>query len=247
MNIYKYTLGIVVPTYKEKDNIETLLIRVKTEVEKYRINTTLLVMDDSSPDGTADIVKSLIPKFNSDYLTIQINVRPGKMGLGSAYTQGFGMLKDDCEYLLEMDADLSHQPEYVHEFMSLMLAGNDLIIGSRYIQGGGVENWGWHRKAISLGGSVYCQTILGIPVHDWTGGYNMYRSSVFESIKLDQIQAEGYLFQVEMKYKTIKANFKWVESAIIFPDRSAGHSKFSKKIMLEAILGVWKLRFSKHQ
>lgn len=242
---YQFTLGIVVPTYKERDNIENLLNRVKVEVEKHSIVTTLLVMDDSSPDGTADIVTRLIPILNSDYLTIQIKVRPGKLGLGSAYVQGFQVLKDSCEYLLEMDADLSHKPEYVNIFLEKVKMGNDLVIGSRYIKGGGVEDWGIIRKGISSGASIYCQWILGISINDWTGGYNMYRSTVFDTVKLDCMIAEGYLFQIEMKYKTVKNNFKWIESPIVFPDRSAGHSKFDKKILLEALIGVWKLRFTK--
>ena len=239
---YTKKLGIVVPTYKEKDNIEKLLFRVRAEIEKYNINTVVQVMDDSSPDGTADIVKSLINDMASDNFELRIVVRPGKMGLGSAYTQGFELLKHECEYLCEMDADLSHQPEYLHTFLEQMDKGKDLVIGSRYIAGGGVENWGVHRKLISSGASTYCQTILGIDIHDWTGGYNMYRSNVFNTVNLSKIVAEGYLFQVEMKFKTVRSGFKWVESPIIFPDRSAGHSKFDKRILLEAMTGVWKLK-----
>ena len=242
LNNYSKKLGIIVPTYKEKDNIENLLNRIKTEVEKYSIPTIVQIMDDSSPDGTADIVNGLIPKLNSELLEVRIKVRPGKMGLASAYTQGFELLRKDCQYLCEMDADLSHQPEYLHVFIAKMDAGMDLVIGSRYVKGGGVENWGIHRKLISNGGSIYCQAILGIPIHDWTGGYNMYRSTVFDTIRIDKIVAEGYLFQVELKFKTVKSGFKWSESPIIFPDRSAGHSKFDKSIMLEAMTGVWKLK-----
>lgn len=240
-----FELGIVVPTYKEKENIAELLSLILKEVETHQIKTLVLIMDDNSPDGTADIVNNIIQFNQSQFLTIRIKVRPGKMGLGSAYTTGLTMLQPECEYLQEMDADLSHRPEYLHTFLNLARGGYDAVFGSRYVQGGGIENWGPIRKFISFGGSLYSRLVLGVNISDFTGGYNLYKSSVFDVIKLDKIRAEGYLFQIEMKYKTAKAGLLYTESPIIFPDRAQGKSKFDKRIFVEAITGVWRLRFSK--
>jgi dolichol-phosphate mannosyltransferase len=237
-------LGIIVPTYKEQDNIYNLLKRVQTEVEKYKITTHLLVMDDSSPDRTREIIEAYQAQLNSQYLQISLHVRKSKMGLASAYTTGIKILKANCKYLLEMDADLSHKPEYIHDFVEKAKQGYDLIIGSRYVKGGGVENWSWIRKTISTNASRYSRSVLGLKVRDLTGGYNMYNSKVFDTVNLDKIMSSGYLFQIEMKYKTIKNNFKWTEVPIIFPDRVAGKSKFNKTIMLEALVKIWQVKFT---
>jgi len=240
-----FTLGIVVPTYKEKENITELLTQIKEEVEAHKIKTVVLVMDDNSPDGTADIVRAIIENNKSSFLSIRLHVRPGKMGLGSAYTTGLTMLQPESEYLQEMDADLSHRPQYLHVFLEKAQSGYDAVFGSRYVLGGGIENWGPVRKFISFGGSLYSRAVLGVGISDFTGGYNLYKATVFDTIKLDEIGAEGYLFQIEMKYKTARSGLKYTESPIIFPDRAQGKSKFDKRIFLEAITGVWKLRFGK--
>jgi dolichol-phosphate mannosyltransferase len=242
LNTPKYTLGIVIPTYNEAENIAILIDRVKTEVEKYSIKTVILVMDDGSPDGTYNLVNEYIKTATfSEFLTVTAKQRPGKQGIASAYTQGFSILKPDCEFLLEMDADFSHKPEYIHEFLSCMDAGSDLVIGSRYINGGGVENWTLIRKLISTKYSLFCRLVLRVPVRDFTGGYNMFRASVFDTVKLDEIESTGFLFQIEMKSKVIKSGFSWMESPIIFPDRINGVSKFNKKVMLEAAIKIWSL------
>jgi dolichol-phosphate mannosyltransferase len=237
-----FNLGIVIPTYNEKDNISELLELVYEQCVRNKISTQVLVMDDNSPDGTADIVRGLSAKLNSDRFKLQVHVRPQKMGLASAYIQGFQMLKDKVDYLLSMDADLSHKPEYVSTFLSKANEGNDFVIGSRNIKGGGVENWPFYRVMISKAGSFYARTILGVKIFDFTGGYNLYRSDIFNKFDLNTVKAQGYLFQIEMKYSLAKHGYKFTEFPIIFPDRTRGKSKISKKIIIEAFIGVWGLR-----
>jgi dolichol-phosphate mannosyltransferase len=241
-----YNLGIVVPTYNEKDNIINLIDQLSSNLKDKSINTILLIMDDSSPDGTGEIVRDYINNHNFDFLTIELKVRAGKQGLASAYTQGFQYLIDNYSpsYLLSLDADLSHDPKYIPLMYNLIDKENqDLIVGSRYVDGGGVLNWGIFRKMISKGGSLYAKTILGININDLTGGFNMYRSSLFDTIELSSINAHGYLFQIEMKYRVSKITNNYKEFPIIFADRVNGKSKMSKLIILEAFLGVWKLKF----
>jgi dolichol-phosphate mannosyltransferase len=238
----EYKLGIVIPTYNESENILELLERIKEQVDKQSIKTLVLIMDDNSPDGTAEVVEQNTPNLESNFLEVRVHVRPGKQGLASAYKQGFAKIKDEVEYLLEMDADLSHQPRYFPQFLKLAEQGYDLVIGSRYVKGGGVEGWTWDRQLISRLGSLYSTIILLTNIRDFTGGYNLYRSSVFDTLKLDSLQAEGYLFQIELKFKTRRAGFRVIESPIIFPDRSRGQSKMSGSIFWEALFGVVKLR-----
>ena len=240
-------LGIVVPTYNEKDNISDLLNLIKENVAKLDAKTTVLVMDDSSPDGTADIVGQLQTKLNGKNFEIKLKVREGKQGLATAYTQGFAIIQPDVDYLMSMDADLSHQSKYIKNFLAKAKEGFDLIIGSRYIQGGGVIDWGVVRKLISKMGSLYSKTILGVKINDFTGGYNMYKSELLNKKFLDGVKARGYLFQIEMKYRLAKQGVKFAENPIIFPDRTKGQSKISKKIIIEAFLGVWKLKFGKYK
>jgi dolichol-phosphate mannosyltransferase len=238
-------LGIVIPTYNEKDNIIDLLGQIQQEVETNRIRTLVLVMDDSSPDQTGLAVEAFSKELNSEYLTVELKTRPQKSGLASAYKEGFKLLRDRVDYLMSMDADLSHKPEYLKNFIQEAQNGYDLVIGSRYIQGGGVRNWNLTRKFISKFGSFYARTILGVNIHDFTGGYNLYRSEIFRYVPLESIKADGFLFQIEMKYRLAKKTYKFIEIPIIFPDRTKGKSKMSKKIALEALLGVWRLKFSK--
>ncbi len=243
----EFTVAIVVPTYNEKGNIKELLGQVQEVVESNQIPTLLLVMDDNSPDGTAGIVQSFIEQNQSKFLKVELKVRPGKMGLSSAYKQGFGYILEnfDCQFLMEMDADLSHKPLYIPKFIAQSKLGFQAVFGSRYVEGGGVENWGWLRRKISYFGSLYTRTILGFPIRDFTGGYNFFERSVFQNLKMDEIMAEGYLFNIEIKYRVASLGYKFSEVPIIFPDRTAGKSKFSKKIVWEAIVGVWKLRNQK--
>jgi dolichol-phosphate mannosyltransferase len=239
----KFELGIVIPTYNEKDNIGELLLSIKNTCDG--ITTVVLVVDDNSPDGTAKVVQTLIEHVCTERFEIRLLNRASKMGLGSAYKQGFTLLMPEVKNLVSMDADHSHQPTYLPEFISISNEGYDLVIGSRYVDGGGVKNWALYRQILSKGASVYSKSLLWMNVNDLTGGYNLYKSEVFEKINLNSIRAEGYLFQVEMKYKIIKSGFKFFETPIVFPDRKKGKSKISRKIILEALVGVVRLRLGK--
>jgi dolichol-phosphate mannosyltransferase len=224
---------IIIPTYNERNNIIPLI----EEIEKY-LNTDILVMDDSSPDGTGDAVRE-IQKYKPFIYLIQ---RPGKMGLASAYLQGFQYaIEHDYDAVFEMDADFSHNPKYLPHFISA-LKDSDLVIGSRYIPGGGVKNWSKIRELISRGGNFYARIILGIPIKDTTGGFKCFRVEALKQFDLKKISSEGYSFQIEMNYLFHKNGFRVEEIPIIFEERREGQSKMSKKIFLEAMKQVWKFR-----
>ena len=228
---------IVIPTYNERDNIEELLEAI-TRIEPA---AHLLIVDDNSPDHTSEIVENLIKSTYTDRLFLL--KRTGKMGLGTAYLDGFKWaLTRDYDYIFEMDADLSHNPKYLPDFLAAIQT-HDVVVGSRYVPGGGVKNWGVIRKFISRGGSLYARTILGIPLRDLTSGFKCFRSEVLRAIDLDGIKSNGYSFQIEMTYRAKCKGFRVVETPIVFEDRTVGKSKMSRKIFLEAVLMVWKLRF----
>jgi dolichol-phosphate mannosyltransferase len=240
-------LGIVIPTYNEIDNINILLNSLTTELESTELKTRILIMDDSSPDGTGAEITKWIAEHDFKNTIIELHTREGKQGLASAYTQGFSYLIERFgpEFLLSMDADMSHNPEYIEGMMQKIRNENlDLVVGSRYVKGGGVVNWSWFRKLISRGGSIYAKSVLGMSINDLTGGYNLYRKNIFQKLDLDNIKAQGYLFQIEMKYRTAQNKFILGEYPIIFADRINGQSKISKFIIIEALLGTIGLRFS---
>ena len=228
---------VVIPTYNERENIGELIPRV-LEVPRFRV----LVVDDNSPDGTAEIVRDLArgePR-------IGLLSRPGKQGLGRAYLAGFRRALDEgAEFICEMDADFSHDPRYLPDLLAAAEERYDLVLGSRYVRGGGTVNWGLARQLISRGGNVYARAILGLPVSDATGGFRCYRRRVLETLDLGAIQSNGYSFQIEMVYRTRRAGFRVGEVPIIFPDRRVGQSKMSRRIVLEALLTVWRLRFGR--
>ncbi|ADG82268.1 polyprenol monophosphomannose synthase [Thermincola potens] len=226
---------VVIPTYNEKENIAKLigeLMKVNGELE-------VLVVDDGSPDGTGEIVRALARENER----VHVIHRPGKMGLGTAYITGFryALKRPDIECILEMDADFSHQPKYIKDFLR-EIKEYDVVLGSRYIPGGGVENWGWSRRLLSKGGSLFARLVLGLPYRDCTGGFRCYRRQVLEQIDLNTITSEGFGFQVEMLYACHQNKFRIKEIPIIFPDRREGTSKISRKIVLEAFCMVLKLR-----
>lgn len=226
---------IIIPTYNERENIEPLTAAVFEELPQAHI----LIVDDGSPDGTGELV-DLLARRESRLMAIH---RPGKMGLGTAYVAGFRYgLDRDYSYICEMDADFSHDPQYLPHILARARQGADLVLGSRYVSGGGTENWGLGRKIISQGGSLYARSILGVKVRDLTGGFKCFRRQVLETIDLESIRSEGYSFQVEMTYRTIKAGFQVAEVPIVFVDRRVGQSKMSRDIFIEAIWMVWKLR-----
>lgn len=225
---------IIIPTYNELDNLQKLL----PDLKENHPNLDILIVDDNSPDGTAKYVKAV--QENDPH--IYIIERRGKMGLGTAYVEGFNfMLKNGYEYAFQMDADYSHDPKEIKNFLNA-IKENDLVIGSRYISGVNVINWPMKRLLLSFFANKYTKYVTGLPLADSTGGFKCFRRKVLESIDLHRIKSNGYSFQIEMNYKAWKAGFRIKEIPIIFVDRTMGHSKMSKKIVREAILMVWKLR-----
>ena len=227
---------IVVPTYNEHDNVRGIADRLLAALPR----TDLLFVDDNSPDGTGAVLDELAlvqPR-------IHVMHRAGKLGLGTAYIEGFGWgLARNYDYLFEMDADGSHDPVYLPQMLALAEDGADVVIGSRYVPGGGTENWGVVRKLISRGGGFYARTILGVEVRDVTAGFVCWRRTALEAIDLATITSNGYSFQIEMKYRAIRNGMRLVETPIVFIDRRVGQSKMSRAIFLEALLKVWVLRF----
>jgi dolichol-phosphate mannosyltransferase len=227
---------VIIPTYNEKENVAKIVRKVLSLAGDFQV----LIVDDGSPDGTAAIVQSLQSQFAGRLHLIQ---RSGKLGLGTAYIAGFKWaLEKGYEYIFEMDADFSHNPEDLIRLHTACVQGADMAIGSRYAQGGKVVNWPWERKAISKGGALYTRLITWMPVRDPTAGFACYKRKVLETIPLDKVQFVGYAFQIEMKYRTWKLGFKIKEVPITFIDRTAGVSKMSKGIVSEAMHGVWKMR-----
>jgi len=226
-----------VPTYNEALNIERLLVEILGQGPQFDV----MVVDDGSPDGTGDLVAAmaaLTPR-------VQLIRRAGKLGLGSAYVAGFHEgLRQGYRYLCEMDADFSHQPRYLPVLLAVAERAADVALGSRNVPGGRVENWSWKRKLISKGGSLYARTILGMSVHDCTGGFKCFRAGVLQQIDLDAIGSNGYAFQVEMNYRCHQAGFGLHEIPIVFPDRVAGQSKMSQQIVWEAAAMVLRLRLA---
>lgn len=226
---------VVIPTYNERENIDSLIANILA-YPRFRV----LVVDDNSPDGTGELVGTLCRHEPR----IGLLSRPGKLGLGSAYVQGFRRaLEEDAQFIFEMDADFSHSPDYLPLLLHAAETSYDLVLGSRYIRGGGTTDWGMMRRFISRGGNLYASIILGLPVADSTGGFRCYRRSVLETVNLDAVRSNGYSFQIEMVYRTIQAGFCIGEVPIIFPDRRVGQSKMCRKIVFEALLNVWRLRF----
>jgi dolichol-phosphate mannosyltransferase len=226
---------VIVPTYNERDNLPEVVAAVHAHLPV----ADLLIVDDASPDGTGEVADRLAAADTK----VTVLHRSGKLGLGTAYIAGFRRaLAGDYQYIFEMDCDFSHDPKYLPVMLAAAKRGADLVLGSRYVDGGGTVNWGPLRKVISRGGSLYARTILGVPVRDLTGGFKCFRRRVLEQIDLDQVSAHGYGFQIELTFRTLKRGFKVVEVPIVFVDRRVGQSKMSRKIFLEALTLVWKLR-----
>jgi len=226
---------VIIPTYNEVANIGTVI----ESLESLPVAVDILVIDDASPDGTAEIVQQLQSKYANLFL-IQ---RPGKLGLGTAYVTGFRWaLEHHYDYILEMDADLSHNPEDVPRLIAACEQGADLVIGSRYCRGVNVINWPIKRLLLSYGANKYTRIVTGLPIKDATAGFKCFRRAVLESIDLNRIKSSGYSFQIEMNFRAWIKGFRLEEVPIIFTERSEGHSKMSKKIVYEAVLMVWKLK-----
>lgn len=233
---------IVLPTYNERENLRDALTRIHEVADGHGLRLHTLVVDDNSPDGTGELADKLALELPD----VEVLHRAGKEGLGKAYVAGFRhALAQGAELLFEMDADLSHDAGYLPDFIRRVDDGADVVLGSRYVRGGGVENWGVSRRVISRGGCLYARTILGLPVYDVTGGFKCFRRRVLETIDLDAIRTAGYGFQIEMTYRAWQLGFRIDEVPIIFVDRKVGSSKMSNAIALEAMLNVWRLRFGR--
>lgn len=228
---------IIIPTYNEYENLQPLL----RSIFSYAPNADILIVDDNSPDGTGELADQL----HKDDSRIQVIHRTGKLGLGTAYVTGFKYaISHGYDAAFEMDADFSHDPQYLPNFLQA-IENADLVIGSRYIPGGATPNWSLTRRLISGCGNIFARFMLGIPVHDCTAGYRCYRREVLESIDLDSIQSQGYAFQVELAYRVMKRGFVIVETPIVFLDRRVGKSKMSRQIVAEAFLYVLRTRLRK--
>jgi dolichol-phosphate mannosyltransferase len=233
-------IWLIVPTYNERENIVPLVKAALAELEELTPEHTVLVVDDSSPDGTGELADRLAQESSH----VEVLHRAKKEGLGPAYIAGFRRALDGgAGLVIEMDADFSHDPAYIHALVD-GARDADLVLGSRYVEGGGVRNWGRGRQIVSRGGSWYARTVLGIEVADLTGGFKCFRREVLEAIDLEGVRAQGYAFQVELTYRALQMGFRVKEVPIVFTDRRVGHSKMSRRIVLEAAWMVPLLRLS---
>jgi dolichol-phosphate mannosyltransferase len=228
---------VIIPTFNESENIVKIIPEVlNNSTHNYRFN--VLVIDDNSPDGTADLV---IKMNNSN---VDLIKRERKMGLGTAYVTGFRYaIQKGYDFVFEMDADFSHDPKYLKDFIEKIEEGYDLVVGSRYIRGISVLNWPIRRLILSYMANIYTRMVTGLKVKDTTAGFACYRISALSLLDLDNIKSNGYSFQIEMKFKFYKKGFKLVEIPILFIDRREGESKMSRKVVYEAYAMVWKLKF----
>jgi len=227
---------VCLPTYNEAENVGPIVEAILAATP----DVDVLVIDDDSPDGTGRLADAVAARERR----VHVLHRAAKEGLGKAYLAGFAWaLGRGYDLVLEMDADFSHDPKYLPALLERAKEA-DLVLGSRNVPGGGTVNWGAGRKLISRGGSLYARTILGIPVRDLTGGFKCFRRRVLESIDLGSVECSGYAFQIELTYRTLKKGFTVAEVPIVFVDRRVGHSKMSRRIVLEALRKVWSIRFS---
>jgi dolichol-phosphate mannosyltransferase len=228
---------LLLPTYNEAENVAAMVAAVRA---KLPAGARILIIDDASPDGTGAIADRLAAEDPG----VEVLHRPEKEGIGPAYLAGFRRaLAGGADLILEMDCDFSHDPAYLPRLLEAARRA-DLVIGSRYVAGGGISDWGPLRRAISRGGSAYARLVLGVEVHDLTGGFKCFRREVLEAIDLDAIEARGYAFQIEMTYRALRAGFKVVEVPIVFRDRRAGNSKMDRSIIAEAALQVPRMRLA---
>jgi dolichol-phosphate mannosyltransferase len=226
---------VITPTYNEHDNLPRF-VRALLDVAP---EANVLVVDDASPDGTgavADAMAAADPR-------VSVLHRPGKLGLGTAYIEGFRRaLERGYDVVVEMDADMSHDPRYLPSMLRAIEQGADVVLGSRNMPGGGVQGWGLGRHLLSKGGSLYARTILGVPIRDLTTGYKAFKRSALVAIDIESLRSNGYSFQIETTYRALQRGLRVVEVPIVFVDRRAGQSKMSRRIFAEAVVEVWRLR-----
>ena len=225
---------LILPTYNEAENVEAVVRASLAQLGKAGGPHTVLIVDDNSPDGTGQIADRLAEELDR----LHVLHRPGKQGLGRAYLDGFALaLENGADLVMEMDADFSHDPADIPRLIAASGAA-DLVLGSRYVPGGGVLNWGFMRRALSWGGSAYARILLGLPVRDLTGGFKCFNARVLRGLDLSGVHADGYGFQIELTYRAVKAGFTVAEVPILFRERRVGQSKMTARIALEA---VWKV------
>jgi dolichol-phosphate mannosyltransferase len=229
---------VCLPTYNERDNLEPMVRALDNVVRRHELDARVLIIDDSSPDGTGELADRLTGEFRF----LSVLHRPKKEGLGPAYLAGFvWALATDADRIVEMDCDFSHDPEDLPRLLAAT-ENADLALGSRYVEGGGTRNWGLGRRAVSRFGSLYARMLLGVGVRDLTGGFKCFRRSVLEAIGLERISTKGYAFQIETTYRALKVGCRVVEVPIVFSEREAGKSKMTRGIVLEAVTRVPTLR-----
>lgn len=235
-------LAIVIPMYNEADNIKTLISQIKTAVTKTNIQCKIFIIDDNSPDGTGEIADKLAKQETSPFFKINVLHRKEKSGLGTAYIYGFKIaLQGNYTHIMQMDADLSHNPKYIPLFLEAA-KNNDFVVGSRYIKGGGTPDWPFYRKVLSRLGNMYVRFFLNSQLHDYTGGFNLYTEDLLRKIPFESISSSGYEFLMELKYQALQYVDSVSEVPIVFIDRKHGKSKLPKNTILKTILLVPRLR-----
>jgi dolichol-phosphate mannosyltransferase len=231
-------ITVVIPTYNERENIQTLIPAVLALGDGYRV----IVVDDNSPDGTGTVAENLAAASRGRVCVVH---RPAKQGIGPAYRAGFRRaLTERTELIATMDADHSHQPADLARLVAVV-ADADLVLGSRYVAGGSTRGWPLYRRGISRLGGLYARVVLGVGISDLTGGFKVYRRQTLEALDLDRIRSDGYVFQIETTYRAFQLGYRVVEVPIAFVDRVAGKSKLSRRIVAEAVVTVWRLRFGR--
>jgi dolichol-phosphate mannosyltransferase len=231
---------VIIPTYNERENIDRIVPAIRAVLDEHAPEHTILVVDDSSPDGTGEIADRLAAEDRH----VRVLHRPGKGGLGPAYIAGFRRaLAEGAELVIEMDADFSHEPRYLAALVDAARDA-DLVLGSRYVAGGGVRHWGPRRRFVSRAGCWYARSALGVGVRDLTGGFKCFRREVLEALDLESVRSHGYAFQVELTYRVLRMGFRVKEIPIVFAERREGSSKMSRRILLEAVWMVPRLRLS---
>lgn len=236
-------LAIAIPTYNEAKNIGKLVKKIKAETSKLKIDCTILIIDDNSPDGTGKIADGLAKSENNKKFHINVLHRKKKDGLNKAYIEGFDkLLTENFSHILQMDADLSHDLKYLPLFIK-SISKADFVVGSRYIHGGATPDWAWSRKLLSRGGNLYTRLFLGSTIADYTGGYNLYSTDLMKKINIDSIKSGGYGFLIELKFRAVKNAENVVQIPIVFKDRVHGESKIPKSTLLDNFILVLKIRF----
>ncbi len=242
-------IAIITPTYNEVDNIRKLIPDIEKACKGFKdLKFTLFVVDDSSPDGTADAAKQALKSTSAKNFKVEVLVRKEKNGIGKAYMYAINkILKQDFDHVLQIDADFSHNPKYIKDFIAQARLGKDFISASRYIKGGGIADWGFHRRVLSLGGNTYTRLILVSKVTDYTNGFNMFSTDLLRKINVDSLSSAGYGFFIELKYKAYQNAKHFAQVPIVMVDRKLGKSKIPKNTILINLLLVPRLRMANHR